>query len=247
MRKSFCALACVPCFLGLACQKEEGEVAKQFRATDKEIFGVEIEWDYGRVEIEQSVDDTLFASAEGCEVIFHREEKGILKMEGCKARKKESATPTLQVELPAGFDLDIETEGAQITLGIIQTRSIHVEAENGDICAEKITCTQGELDSKRGGIYIGELTAQNGLEMGTESGEVKVGFSKPTRADISTASGAVYLFLLAELGGKVSYSTQSGRLYTEKSYQKENKWYQFTGKEYCQMRVNTRSGDLYIE
>ena len=48
--------------------------------------------------------------------------------------------------------------------------------------------------------------------MESDSGEIKIGVSKPTRIEISAKDNDVYLFLLSNLGGRVQFQSTEGQL-----------------------------------
>lgn len=213
---------------------------------------VEIDWRDGNVEIEQSTDNFLRAAEEGniakTDGLCYRVEEDTLHICDCKNARAHSRTQgkTLHVELPSNLALEIEGKNVEITMGILEMKTLSIETGSGNISVEKMQCAAAELETQSGGIYVGELHA-NTLDLETDSGEVKLGLSKPTRAEISTKTGDAHLFLLGETGARLHFKTNKGQLHSKRVFVKQDGYYDYAGKTTSRINVETKTGDLYIE
>ena len=247
MKKTAYILASLALFNAAACRdKREAYQRGKVEVEKTQITGVEIDWEAGEIDVEQSPNDTLYANEENAENIRYKIEDGVLKITRKEGARKRSVQTALRVEIPQDLSLEIEGKNAEITLGILSVKGLSVETEKGNICAEKITCQNAEFDTESGGIYIGDIEGKE-VDVESDSGEIKIGASKPTRIEISAKDNDVYLFLLSNLGGRVQFQSTEGQLKTTRPFVKKDGYYDYEGKEACRIHVTTRKGDLYIE
>lgn len=248
MRKAIVILTSIILLNGIGCKKaDEGYQTGKVEVEKTQITGVEIDWEIGEIDVEQSPNDTLYANEENAENIRYKFDDGVLKITRSVAAKRRNAqTAALRVEIPQGLPLEIEGKNAEITLGILSVKELSVETEKGNICAEKITCNKAEFDTESGGIYIGDIEGKD-VEVESETGEIKIGVSKPTQLEISAKDNEIYLFLLSDLGARVRFQSTEGEMKTERPFEKKDGYYDYAGKQVCRVNAKTRKGSLHIE
>ena len=285
MRKQLSILFCAICLTTLsltACESsyERYDDANLYSIGDftyaaSEVKEIEIDWAGGSIEIQQG--EGRFSAMESSRLrsdvqkMHHYLDGTTLKIEYCASGYKgdiNEADKNLQLEIPKGVDLHIETKGAPVVIGVIEANSLSVESNSGDITGEKWTIVREvEIETSSGFVSIGELNAENldfesksgGLSVEkcnlrqidgeTKGGDIKLGLIGKCIGSLETTSGNVTLHLLEETGLGVRFKSFMGDLKTEKEYQKESR-YLFVGKNeenYWQIGVDTISGNLYVE
>ncbi|MBQ8428497.1 MAG: DUF4097 family beta strand repeat protein [Clostridia bacterium] len=248
MKKAVYILASVALINAAACNdKDEGYQTGKVEIQKERITGVEIDWEIGEIDVEQSPNDTLYAGEENADNIRYKFDDGVLKIERSSTAKKRNAqTAALRVEIPQGLAVEIDGKNAEITLGILSVKTLLVDTDAGNICAEKISCQRAEFDTESGGIYIGDIEGEY-IDAESDSGEIKIGVSKPSRLEISAKDNDIYLFLLSDLGARVHLQTTGGVLKSERPFEKKDGYYDYAGTEICRVNAKTRKGNLYIE
>ena len=248
MRKTACILVGIALVNAVACKgKDEGYQTGKVEVEKTQITGVEIDWEMGEIDVEQSPNDTIYANEENAENIRYQFDDGVLKITRSAAAKKRNAqTAALRVEIPQGLPLEIDGKNAEITLGVLSVKELSVETEKGNICAEKINCQKAEFDTESGGIYIGAIEGKE-VEVESERGKIKIGISNPTKLEISAKDNDIYLFLLSDLGARVRFQSTDGQLQSNRPFVKKDGYYDYEGKETCRIHASTNKGNLYIE
>ena len=258
-KKTAVLLAFGICFA--ACEKTSG---KYMRYEDKALYAsggaqfggelvkeVEIDWLGGDIEIEQSADNSLYASEdsdgvdEGAKMHYLLDE-GVLKIKYCRSGycgDIVEGSKHLRLEI----HVDIEATTAEITVGVLETGEFSIETSVGNFSAEKIVCESLEIDTKSGQINVGEFL---GTELDAESvdGDMRFGLVTSLRGEIESKSGNVTLQLRQNVGLQTKFCTTSGELITQLSHEKENGCFVFfKGAGGGFVNVKTRSGNLHIE
>ncbi len=239
---------------------------------------VEIDWIGGSIDVEQSVDGELsFSEETPSEIEAQRAcwylDGSVLRIRYCKSGyggKIRDGNKHLQVELPAGLGLDVETKRASVTIGQAAFSSLAIESVSGNVSGEKWTCsgttdietgsaavTVGEIktrsleiDGGSGDIKIERIYAPQ-IQVETSGGRIDVGFAEKTEAELESDSGSITARLLSGLGASVRFETRQGKFYCEKAYEKSGGRYDVFGVDGvsrdCPIYVETKNGDLYIQ
>jgi hypothetical protein len=224
-----------------------------FTYSASEIKSVEIDWEGGRLEIEQSDAPELSVmeenpSDEEKKLVHYFLENGELKIRYCASGLKgkiDEFYKSLRVEIPAGISLDIENLNADVSLGVLALDEFSISTKTGNVSAEKITCKTGEIETRSGRVSIGDFTA-NEFDAESERGALCFGFSKPTKGEMESG-GDIKLLLYSGLGAKVKYHSFLGQFLCEKDYEKTSDGYQIAGQEYCLFDVDLSRGKLEIQ
>ena len=224
-----------------------------FTYSAAEVQSVEIDWEGGRLEIEQSDAPELSVmeenpSDEEKKLVHYFLENGELKIRYCASGLKgkiDEFYKSLRVEIPAGISLDIENLNADVTLGVLTLDEFSISTKNGNVSAEKITCKTGEIETKNGRVSIG-VFAVDEFDAESERGSLCFGFSKPTKGKID-CGGDIKLILYSGLGAKVKFHSFLGQFLCGKDYEKTSEGYQVAGQEYCLFDVETLRGKLEIQ
>ncbi len=235
-----------------SCQNNQIYQTGEIHLENGVINMVEIDWVGGNIDIEQSSDGKIYAQQEGGvekgNAFCYKIEGDTLHIQDCaKMRDRARAgNKTLRLEIPEGLQLDIEGQETEITIGILTLAELSVETTTGNLSAEKITCDKAEFETQYGGFYLGELVA-NALKAEVGDGELKVGLSMPTCAEILSRSGDVRVFLLGGLGVKVRMDGGQGSISSKRPFVKQDGYYLYAGNQTARLLVKTGTGDLYIE
>ena len=251
------------CFGGCGCTNDVSDMRRyadgdrycvgNFTYSASEIKSVEIDWEGGRLEIEQSDAPELSVmeenpSEEERKLLHYFIENGELKIRYCASGLKgkiDEFYKSLRVEIPAGVSLDIENLSADVSLGVLILDEFSISTKNGNVSAEKITCKTGEIETKNGRVSIGDFVA-NEFDAESERGALCLGFSKPTKGEIESG-GDIKLLLYSGLGAKVKYRSFLGQFLCGKDYEKTSDGYQIAGQEYCVFDVEAPRGKLEIQ
>ncbi len=240
--------------------------------TSEQVKKIEIDWCAGSIEIEKSSSTALSVmeeeSVERDDMKMHYYLDGnILKIQYCQSGLKaniRAEDKNLRVVVPAGASLDIDSESALVTVGMIEVTDFSLENDRGDFTAESILCERAEIDMESGKASIGELIAgtltvemetgdfaiskvsADSIAVESESGAVSLGIQKPTIASVDTSKGDVTVTLGADLGASVSFTTARGKFYSDKESSGSSTNYEIEGSQKCRLEIKTISGNLYI-
>lgn len=257
MKKSVFLLACVSglCFGGCTgnMRAQEKYTVGEVRLNSEKILGLEIEWVNGEIEIEESADGELrvYEETPSENGICYFVENGVVKVRDCIKKGKRTAK-NLQVEIPKGLDIELDGWGIEVTVGVVEVGNFSLETHSGDFSAERLTCRRAEVETTDGDVRIGELLAKS-CSIESKLGEITVGLTGGTDGEIETGKGNISLYPHG-VCLQVDFQTRSGKLITEKEYEKTGNRYTFdcpsvgtrqNGK-LCSMEVETLSGNLFI-
>lgn len=225
-----------------------------FTYATSEITSVDIDWEGGRIEVEQCDAPELSVSEETPDEkaenrLHYFVDGGELKIRYCESGLKgkiDAFNKTLHVEIPVGVDLEIDNLQADVSLGVLNLSELSLSTKSGNVSAEKIVCKKGEMETDTGSITVGELAADE-FDADSNKGDLRLGFSKPTRGEIENTHGSTKLLLYSGLGANVYFRTRNGEFLCEKEYEKTDKNYVIAGQELCTFDVETRSGNLEIQ
>ncbi len=148
-------------------------------------------------------------------------------------------------------------------LGTVTADTVDMSSSSGAICAASLSAQSLKCSTSSGSVDIGDVlvktldcsTSSGGVTMGnavsetakidTSSGSVELMLTSVPSAEIYTSSGTVSL-LLAKDGAEVLYTTGSGKLLTDRAYDRKGDLYVF-GKGASSITVETSSGNLKIQ
>ncbi len=241
-----------------------------------EVQELDIDWIGGRIEIIQAetesvqvVEDT--GLEQEAERMHYYRDGQVLKVKYCESGLRstiDTQKKNLRVSVPASVVIEIECVDAVVSVEEehLTVQEFSLEGVSGSFNAQILDC-QGEMEIETvsGKILIGELSAKKlsvesvsgdfsvtkltaaSLEADTVSGTMQFGLQQPITAEIRSTSGDTTFVFLETWGTTVQYSTISGEFHSEKAFEKTGKTYQIGEGTACVLKVNTTSGDLYIE
>lgn len=198
-----------------------------------EIRRVEIDWLGGSVEVQQSAMGRA-SVLEECDLseekqLHTRLDEGVLRIKYCQTGhfgKIDEGQKNLQVYIPKGVELVLNTLHASVYLGVIETGALWVETDGGCIEMESVLCTSAEIKTNGGYIGVGSLTAER-LSIENAVGEIHMVVPDCKNCEIETQEGDVTLYLLGDVSALIAFETKSGTLQTERKYQKKENGYWF--------------------
>lgn len=234
-----------------------GEVA----LSSERIFGVDIDWVDGEIEIERSADGQLRIREENPSQDEEAQMRyfvshGVVKVQYCASGyrgKIDGGQKRLLVEIPPNFDLDIESARAEISVGVAQFNRFSVENRFGDLSAEKISCQHAEIETMGGSVRIGELLAKS-CTVESKTGDIALGLSGAMDAELETERGNIALYPHG-VRMRIDFQTRGGRVITEREYERKGSVYEFSysstenharENELCTIEVETVGGDLRV-
>lgn len=148
-------------------------------------------------------------------------------------------------------------------LGTVTADTIDLSSSSGSICAASLLAQSLKCNASSGSVDIGVVsvdtldcsTSSGGVMMDsvvsetanitTSSGIVELTLVKVPSAEIYTSSGTVNL-LLANGGAEVLYTTNSGKLITDRVYDRKGDLYVFD-KGASNVTIETSNGNLKIQ
>ena len=183
------------------------------------------------------------------------------------------ADKRLRLEVPKGIDISVHTTSALVKADALEQGNILISAFSGRTELGTVTAENIDLSSSSGAIRAGSVAAQTvkcrsssgsvglgsvsagtldcgtssgaeTLRIATSSGRAELAFSEAPSAEIHSSSGKIVL-TLAGGGAELSYTSGSGKLFTERSFTRRGALYVFGSGE-CRLTVETSSGNLEI-
>ena len=236
-----------------------------------DIKAVEIYWRSGEVEITESDEAKLHGKESGGELpedtaMHHFLDDGVLRIRFCKSGAKiavDAADKHLSLEVPKGIDISVHTTSALVKAGDLNQNSVLIAAlsgstelgtaaadtvdlssSSGSIHADSISAQSLKCSAASGAIDIGAVSTQT-LECSTSSGGVTMDGITAETAKITTTSGSVDL-ALGNGGAEVLYTSSSGKLLTDRAYDRKGDLYVF-GEGTSNITVEAASGNLRIQ
>lgn len=223
---------------------------------------VEIDWLGGNVEVEQSVSGKASIFEDGDAL---SEEKrlhtylndGVLRVKYCRSGclgKIDETQKNLQVEIPKGAEVEINTFSANVYLGVLETGRLSVKTDRGCIEAESLRCQKAEIETQSGYIGVGSLMADK-LEVNGKEGEIHLGIPVCPISEIETGKGNVTLYLQGDVSAFIEFESKKGVLQTECKYEEKAGGYLFFLQErkeemqapVVRIIVDTESGNLRVQ
>lgn len=237
---------------------EDGEkyTAGEFVCDGGAVKRIEIDWVGGNVEIEQTPQNKVSVFEDDYELLEEKRlhtylSDGVLRIKYCRSGclgKIDEQQKNLQVDIPKGVDVKINTVRANVYLGVLETGDLEIRTDTGCIEGENILCKGAKIQTSSGYIGVGLLAADD-IQIFSVSGDIHLGAPSGFNSKIKTADGDVTLYLWGDVYALIDFTTQSGQLKTERKYVCEENKYLFLaeGEELRKISVETGSGHLRIE
>jgi len=148
-------------------------------------------------------------------------------------------------------------------LGTVTADTIDLSSSSGSVCAASLSAQSLKCSTSSGSVDVGDVLVKT-LDCSTSSGSVTIGSAVSETAKITTSSGSVDLtltkvpsaeiytssgtvsLLLAKGGAEVLYTTGSGKLLTDRAYDRKGNLYVFD-EGASSITVETSSGNLKIQ
>ncbi len=235
------------------------------------IKAVEVYWRSGEVEITEPDASEFHVRESGGELsediaMHYLIDDGVLRIRFCASGAKIQVNATdkhLSLEVPKGIELSVHTTSALVKVDTLEQNDILIAAHSGSTKLGTVTAESVDLSSSSGSVDLGIVSAKK-LECSTSSGFVTMGDVNSETVEITTSSGSVELALtevptaaihtssgkvnlaLAKGGAEVLYTSNSGKLFTDRTYERKGDLYVFGSGE-SKLTVETSSGNLEIK
>lgn len=235
--------------------------AGDFSCESTLVKRIEIDWLGGNVEVEQSTSATVSVLEEENELPEEKRlhtylDEGVLRVKYCRSGcwgPIDETQKNLQVDIPKGIDVEINSVGANVYLGVLELGALSVETDAGSIEAESLVCRRVDVETNRGHIGMGTLRADE-AEIENFFGDIHLGAPLCQSAEIETGKGDVTLFLRGDVCALIGFETQKGNLKTDRKYEQKDGRYLFgvndsqnvTQTAPTPIFIKTESGDLFV-
>ena len=140
--------------------------------------------------------------------------------------------------------VDLSSSSGSIHADSISAQSLKCGAASGAIDIGAVSTRTLECSTSSGGVTMDGITAET-AKITTSSGSVDLVLTKVPSAKIYTSSGTVNL-VLGNGGAEVLYTSSSGKLLTDRAYDRKGDLYVF-GEGTSNITVETASGNLKIQ
>lgn len=164
----------------------------------------------------------------------------------CKYLKATSTGGTITLK-----DVNSETKfqatsiSGTINITKAYSATMIVGSTSGTITIDELVCTSLTIESVSSRIQIASLSAKDST-ITTTSGKMVLVLTSCETLSIEGISSSISLTLPQEDGATISYSTMSGLLTTNKSFNMSDKMYVF-GAGTSQINIQTTSGNLVVK
>ena len=235
--------------------------AGDFTCKSEEVTRIEIDWLGGSVEVGQTPSDRVFVAEEENELPDEKRvhtylSEGVLRVKYCRSGcwgEIDETQKNLQVTIPKGIDVEINSVSANVFLGVLEAGELSVETNVGNVEAESVVCYSADIETLHGYIGIGSLTAKE-IELENVFGEVHLGLPVCQHTEIETKKGNVTLYLWGDVCASIGFETQKGILQTERKYEQKDGRYLFRTRGNQSVAqalptpilIRTVSGNLYV-
>lgn len=236
-----------------------------------EVKAVEIFWRSGEVKITESDNKELTGKESGEDLpldtaMHYLLDGDVLKIRFCASGQKinvNAKDKNLSLEIPKGIDISVHTTTAAVKadalnqkniliatlsgkteLGTVIANGVNLSSSSGAIHADSIIAQSLECSASSGDISLDSMISQDSV-ITTDSGSVKLSPTDAISAEIHTSSGTVEL-TLTKGGAEVLHTTSSGKLLTDRAYNRKGDLYVFDEGESV-ITVETSSGNLKIQ
>ena len=140
--------------------------------------------------------------------------------------------------------VDLSSSSGSIRADGISARSLKCSASSGSVDAGAVSVKTLDCSTSSGAVTMGGVAAETATII-TSSGSIALTLTDVPSAELRTSSGAVSL-VLAKGGAEVLYTSSSGKLLTDRSYDRKGDLYVF-GEGAGSVTVETSSGNLQIQ
>lgn len=235
------------------------------------IKRAEIYWRLGEVEMIESDKAELSVWESGSKLsekdaMHYFLDQGVLRVRFCESGAKIHVNEDdkhLHLEVPKGIDISVHTTSAVVKADALEQKSILIAALSGNMQLKAVTAENMDLSNGSGSVEADGLLAKtlkcstatgsvrlNGVSSGTteietNDGNMELAFDKAPAVSIRTAGGKVDLTLPPD-GAAVSYISNSGKLLTDRTYERKGDLYVF-GDGKSKLTIETANGNLIIQ
>ncbi len=140
--------------------------------------------------------------------------------------------------------VDLSSSSGSIQARSVSAKSLACAASSGEVAIEAAAVQSLDCNTSSGAITVGSMSAET-AQIATRSGSVHLTLAEVPSAEIQTSSGKVDL-TLAPGGAEVLRTAASGRLITDRAYERRGDLYVFGGGA-SKLTVETSSGNLEIQ
>lgn len=140
-------------------------------------------------------------------------------------------------------NIDLSSSSGAIRAGSVAAQSVKCRSSSGSLGLGSVSAGTLDCGTSSGAVTVGNAAAET-IRIATSSGRAELAFSEATSAEIHSSSGKIVL-TLAGGGAELSYTSGSGKLFTERSFTRRGALYVFGSGE-CRLTVETSSGNLEI-
>ena len=140
-------------------------------------------------------------------------------------------------------NIDLSSSSGAIRAGSVAAQTVKCRSSSGSVGLGSVSAGTLDCGTSSGAVTVGNAAAET-IRIATSSGRAELAFSEATSAEIHSSSGKIVL-TLAGGGAELSYTSGSGKLFTEHSFTRRGALYVFGSGE-CRLTVETSSGNLEI-
>ena len=140
-------------------------------------------------------------------------------------------------------NIDLSSSSGAIRAGSVAAQTVKCRSSSGSVGLGSVSAGTLDCGTSSGAVTVGNAAAET-LRIATSSGRAELAFSEAPSAEIHSSSGKIVL-TLAGGGAELSYTSGSGKLFTERSFTRRGALYVFGSGE-CRLTVETSSGNLEI-
>ncbi len=140
-------------------------------------------------------------------------------------------------------NIDLSSSSGAIRAGSVAAQTVKCRSSSGSVGLGSVSAGTLDCGTSSGAVTVGNAAAET-IRIATSSGRAELAFREAPSAEIHSSSGKIVL-TLAGGGAELSYTSGSGKLFTERSFTRRGALYVFGGGE-CRLTVETSSGNLEI-
>lgn len=139
--------------------------------------------------------------------------------------------------------VDLSGSSGSIQISQLSAPSLKCRTSSGSIDLGSVSVKMLDCAASSGSVSIRSVLAEE-VSVTTSSGRVELALANASTVSVHTSSGTVRA-MLPENGAEVSFTSNSGRLRTDRTYTRKGDLYVF-GNGASQLAVETSSGNLEI-
>lgn len=235
------------------------------------IKNIEVDWVSGGIKISQSDEETLNidenSDSQPDAVKVHSYVDGdTLKVKFCESgytKKIDASYKKVEIQIPAGCNISINTVSAPISTGDLEAKDISINSVSGstnllNVVSDsfEVNATSGSTiisslktgavntNSVSGDVIISSLEATK-IDSSTVSGNVQFDFVDFNDLEVSTVSGDARINIPEDFGVTVYKSSVSGKFKSPLDFEKKGDAFIF-GDGASEIEFDSTSGDIIL-